>query len=83
MLFRSVVVDAEILGKPRDRADGLRMLARLAGRAHTVLTGVSLALPDGAQHGVTVTTTVFMRPLKPSEIDTYWATGVPVHWRRA
>ena len=74
----TVVVDTEILGKPRDRADGMRMLGRLAGRAHTVLTGVSLALPDGAQQSVTVTTTVFMRPLKPAEIDAYWASGEPL-----
>ena len=43
-----------------------------------MLTGVSLALPDGAQQSVTVTTTVFMRPLKPAEIDAYWASGEPV-----
>ncbi len=38
----AVVVDGEILGKPRDDADAERMLRRLSGRAHEVMTGVSL-----------------------------------------
>ena len=37
-----VVVDAEILGKPRDRADAVRMLRLLSGRKHQVTTGVCL-----------------------------------------
>ena len=44
----AVVVDGEVLGKPRDRADGLAMLARLSGRGHTVMTGVAL-LGDGRE----------------------------------
>jgi septum formation protein len=38
-----VVVDGELLGKPRDRADALAMLARLSGRTHLVLSAVALA----------------------------------------
>jgi septum formation protein len=38
----AVVVDGEILGKPRDKADAERMLRRLRGREHDVITGVSL-----------------------------------------
>src|SRR5476651_600806 len=38
----TVVVDGEILGKPLDDGDGRDMLRRLSGRAHQVLTGVSL-----------------------------------------
>ena len=74
----TVVVDGEILGKPHDRADGLRMLDRLAGRAHTVLTGVALALPDGSYDGVTVSTTVVMRVLSAGEKAAYWASGEPI-----
>jgi septum formation protein len=37
-----VVLGAEVLGKPRDRADARRMLGLIAGREHTVLTGVAL-----------------------------------------
>ena len=38
----TVVVDGEILGKPRDDGDARRMLRRLSGRAHEVMTGISL-----------------------------------------
>lgn len=41
-----VVCDGEIFGKPADEADALRMLGRLQGRAHQVMTGVSVWLVD-------------------------------------
>ncbi len=46
-----VVVDGEILGKPRDEADAMRMLRLLSGRTHQVITGVCLvgALRTGNQ----------------------------------
>ena len=37
-----VVLDGEILGKPRDDEDAVAMLRRLSGQRHDVLTGVSL-----------------------------------------
>lgn len=37
-----VVLDGEILGKPRDRAHAAEMLSRLGGRVHEVLTGVCM-----------------------------------------
>ena len=40
-----VVVEGEILGKPRDAADAARMLRRLSGRTHEVMTGVCLVVP--------------------------------------
>ena len=40
-----VVVDGEILGKPRDEADAMRMLRLLSGRTHQVITGVCLVGP--------------------------------------
>jgi septum formation protein len=43
-----VVLDGEMLGKPRDSADARRMLAAIAGREHTVLTGVALHEAAGA-----------------------------------
>ncbi len=42
-----VVLDGEILGKPRDEADATRMLRALRGRWHEVLTGVSLVRAGG------------------------------------
>ena len=44
-----VVLDELILGKPRDRADALRMLERLSGRTHEVLTAVALATRAGSR----------------------------------
>ena len=41
-----VVVGGEILGKPRDAADAARMLRRLSGQTHEVMTGVCLVVPD-------------------------------------
>ena len=38
-----VVVDGDVLGKPRDAVDGARMLRRLSGRTHTVITAVAVA----------------------------------------
>lgn len=42
-----VVIDNEILGKPRDRDDALSMLSKLNGRTHTVITGWCIVHPDG------------------------------------
>lgn len=38
-----VVIDGDILGKPRDRADAIAMVTRLSGRTHTVFTAVAVA----------------------------------------
>jgi septum formation protein len=38
----AVVLDGEVLGKPRDAAEGAKMLERLSGRTHRVLTAVAL-----------------------------------------
>lgn len=37
-----VVLDQQMLGKPQDRSDAIRMLSHLSGRVHQVITGVSL-----------------------------------------
>lgn len=42
-----VVCDGEILGKPKDAADGERMLRLLCGRWQQVWTGVAVAAPGG------------------------------------
>ncbi len=73
-----VALDARALGKPRDAADAVAMLTGLAGRAHTVFTGVALLRPGGtlAEHAVFATPVVF-RTLTRGEIDAYLATGEP------
>jgi septum formation protein len=69
-----VVVDDAILGKPRDDEDGRRMLRRLSGRAHEVLTGVALASPAGLTSRVEGTRVWFIE-LTERDIDWYLATG--------
>ncbi|MBZ4194120.1 MAG: Maf-like protein [Candidatus Contendobacter sp.] len=71
-----VVIEGAILGKPRDRADGLAMLARLSGREHQVLTAVALA--TSVQITVKVQESrVRFRELSPDECSAYWETGEP------
>jgi septum formation protein len=72
----TVVLDGTSLGKPQDRAHGLAMLERLAGREHQVLTAVALVTAAGTQ-SVTSVSTVRMRPSSPSERGRYWDTGEP------
>lgn len=53
-----VAVDGEILGKPRDKEDAVRMLRLLSGRSHTVVSGIALIGSDrsGVSHEVTTVT---------------------------
>ena len=72
-----VVLDGQVLGKPKDKADAKRMLSALSGRVHTVFTGVTVI------RGETVLThaeetQVHFRPLAEAEIDAYIATGEPM-----
>ncbi len=71
-----VVIDGAVLGKPADDADAARMLRRLSGRAHEVLTGVALRAPHGCRAGVR-STRVFFRTLGPEEVAWYVASGEP------
>ncbi|HEU4631703.1 MAG TPA: Maf family protein [Gemmatimonadaceae bacterium] len=72
-----VVVDGDILGKPADAADARRMLHRLAGRTHTVVTALAVAR-DGRMVSGVETVEVTFRPLDDEEIAAYVATGEPM-----
>ncbi|MDH3589847.1 MAG: Maf family nucleotide pyrophosphatase, partial [Gammaproteobacteria bacterium] len=72
----TVVIDGDTLGKPRDRAEGLAMLARLSAAEHDVLTAVC-AVHDGRLHADTSATRVVFRNISDSERKTYWASGEP------
>jgi septum formation protein len=72
-----VVIDGEILGKPRDAADAIRMLESLAGREHQVLTGISLRRGEESLSDCAVTR-VWFTPLARREIEEYVATGEPM-----
>ena len=73
-----VALDAATLGKPKDAPEAAAMLTALAGRAHTVFTGVTLLRPGGAaaERRVVATPVVF-RALTREEIAAYIATGEP------
>jgi septum formation protein len=74
-----VVIDAEILGKPRDEDDARRMLRQLSGRWHQVLTGI--ALVSGATPEIRVShekTEVKFAAMSEDEIDWYVASGEPM-----
>ena len=72
-----VVVDDEILGKPRDEADAAIMLRRLSGRAHVVLTAVAVARERTVVSGVESVGVTF-RSLSDDEIARYIATREPM-----
>ena len=74
-----VVLDGDVLGKPRDAAHAEALLARLAGRTHTVLTGVAVAASDGAAlESFVAASRVTMRTASADEIRRYDATGEPL-----
>jgi septum formation protein len=82
-----VIVDGEILGKPRNEADAMRMLRLLSGRTHQVATGVCLVgslrtgnqkLETGFEDTRSETTLVTMTTLADEDIRSYIATGEPM-----
>jgi septum formation protein len=72
----AVVLDSEVFGKPRDRADGLRMLAALSGQSHKVMTGVAVRSDCTVFSGLSVTEVKF-REIGPDEALQYWQSGEP------
>ena len=71
-----VVLDGEILGKPKDEEDAFRMLSSLSGRTHEVFTGVCV-LHSGRRLVFAERTEVSFFPLSEDEIRAYIATGEP------
>jgi len=65
-----VLLDDEILGKPKDEADAMAILHRLQGRMHQVVTGVCMQKGE-QQHSFSVTTEVYFRPLTTAQIQHY------------
>ena len=81
----AVVLDGEVLGKPGSADAARRMLERLSGRAHEVLTAVTLARvsrqPTAADEAIAVALSrsrVWFRELDPAECETYCASGEPL-----
>jgi len=74
-----VLCDDEIMGKPVDPADAVRMLAKLSGRQHEVITGTAIfEKTKGSAIRRSVTTKVLFKELSDDEISAYVATGCPM-----
>ncbi len=69
-----VSLRGEVLGKPLDDKDARKMLRRLAGEEHVVLTGYCVRFRGQERTGV-VRTQVWFRSLSDGEIDRYVRTG--------
>jgi septum formation protein len=70
----AVIVNGQILGKPKDDADAAAMLRRLSGRRHKVMTGVSLRR-GSVELGRVETTIVAMATLSDADVAWYVASG--------
>ena len=74
-----VLADGEVLGKPRDATDAERMLLKLNGKTHQVMTGVALVDANtGYEEAWVETTLVTFRKLSADEITNYVSTGEPM-----
>lgn len=72
-----VVADGDILGKPRDEAEARDQLFRLSGGEHQVLSAV--AIVSATRHAIRLSRSrVWFRPLSPTMIARYCATGEPM-----
>jgi septum formation protein len=72
-----VVIDEQVLGKPRDEQHAAAMLRRLSGRTHHVFTAVAVARGARLESGVEIVSVTF-RDLSESEIGAYIATREPM-----
>jgi septum formation protein len=73
-----VLVGSQILGKPKDDQDAIRMLRILSGREHEVLTGLALVSKRHAPVVEVARTKVWFNPLTEREIADYVAHGEPL-----
>lgn len=72
-----VVLEGNVLGKPADRRDAIRMLTALSGRDHQVMTGVTVVRGSRILTHTEVTD-IHFRPLSQAEILRYVDTGEPM-----
>lgn len=72
-----VVLNNQVLGKPKDKADGLAMLRALSNQTHQVMTAIALASTEKTISEI-ITTDVTFTKLTEQEIEDYWDTGEPL-----
>ena len=73
----TVALGSVILGKPVDAVDAVRILTRLAGKTHRVLTAVAVGMGDQRLQAVSVSRVTFA-PMSAAQIADYVATGEPL-----
>lgn len=74
-----ILSDGTVLGKPQDSRDAARMLSKMQGASHTVITAV--ALLNGPEDKIVAAydkALVIFLPMNSSEIDWYISTGEPM-----
>lgn len=73
----TVVLEDQVLEKPADEADALRMLGLLSGQEHQVITGICLRTPDAKTIDIATTRVRFVK-LTEEELAAYVASGEPM-----
>lgn len=73
----AVVIDGEVLGKPRGRSEALAMLARLSGQWHQVMSAVAVVGAYGEEGSRLSVSSVLFREIAQTEAVAYWETGEP------
>lgn len=73
----AIEIDGEVLGKPRDAQDAVRMLGLLSGRSHRVLSAVVVAV-RAHRESMLACTRVRFKQLTPCEIESYAASTEPL-----
>ena len=73
-----VAMEGQILGKPKDRADAMRMLRLLQGKKHQVITGVTVLLGSTKTRSFAEVTDVSLYPMTDAQIERYIATKEPM-----
>ena len=71
-----VVCDERVLGKPKDKSDGIKMLLTLSNKTHRVLSAVTLANALRYKSAVSCTSVLF-RKISEIEAEYYWDSGEP------
>ncbi|MFL2856618.1 MAG: Maf family protein [Pseudohongiellaceae bacterium] len=71
-----VVCDERVLGKPKDKSDGIKMLLTLSNKTHRVLSAITVA--NALRYKSTVSdTSVLFRKISEIEAEYYWDSGEP------
>lgn len=73
-----VILDDEVIGKPKNLKEAKEILSRLSGRTHRVVTGVSICRAGQQPETFSETTEVIFDPLSADEIDYYVETFKPL-----